>query len=106
LLESVQRRWTSQVDGLGWLDYVSRLRVLGLFSISSRLLRSDLVKVWKSFHPLVAVYLLDIFELSRDGRTRGHALKLAVPRCHSEMKRRFICVRCVGVWNALPARAV
>jgi hypothetical protein len=37
LLESVERRWTSQVDGLGRLDYVARLRVFGLFSISGRL---------------------------------------------------------------------
>jgi hypothetical protein len=76
----------SQVDGLGRLDYISRLRVLGLFSISGILLRSDLVKVWKSFHPMVDVDLLCIFELARDDKTRGHAFKLAVTRCHFERK--------------------
>ena len=46
-LESVQRRWTREVAGVGQLDYVSRLRTLGLFSIGGRFLRADLIKLWK-----------------------------------------------------------
>jgi hypothetical protein len=62
--------------------------------------------VWKSFLSLVDVDLLSIFELACDDRTRGHAFKLAVPRCHSLMKRRFLSMRSVGVWNVLLVRVV
>ena len=44
LLKSVQRRWTKKIKGLSNLSYCERLRALNLFSIKSRLLRSDLIK--------------------------------------------------------------
>jgi hypothetical protein len=53
---------------------------------------------------VVDVDLLSIFELARGDRMRGHVFKLAVSRCHSEMKIRFLIVRCIKVWTALPAR--
>ena len=43
-LESLQRRWTHEVDGLGNMDYVIRLEPLRLYSIAGRLLRNDIVK--------------------------------------------------------------
>ena len=48
-LESVQRGWTRQIAGLEGLDYVARLKRLDLFSISGRLLRADLIKIWQDF---------------------------------------------------------
>ena len=49
-LESLQRRWTREAIGMCGLDYEERLRRIGLFSVEGRLLRIDLVKVWKCFH--------------------------------------------------------
>ena len=43
-MESVQRRWTREVAGLESLEYGSRLRELGLYSVRGRLLRADLKK--------------------------------------------------------------
>ena len=102
----MQRRWTKQVDGLSQMDYASRLRTLNLYSISGRLLRSDLVKVWKAFHPVVDVDMRDLFELRYDDRTRGHSFKLSIPRCNTELKRQFLSTRCVQAWNNLPADVV
>ena len=89
LLEFVQRRWTKQVEGLYDLSYRARLRKLGLFSVSGRLLRADIIKVWKAFHPETEVGLSEIFELARDHRTRGLVFKLAVPRMAWMLKRDF-----------------
>jgi hypothetical protein len=46
---------------------------------------------------LMYIRMLHVFELARDDRMRGYAFNLAVSRCHSEMKRRFLSVRFVRV---------
>ena len=106
-LESLQRRWTREIDGLGGLEYGERLRHCGLFSIRGRFLRQDLIKVWKAFHMEPDVGLRGIFERANgEVNTRGHSWKLSVPVCRSEARRRSLAVRCVGAWNALPAGVV
>ena len=97
---------TAEVDGLRRLEYGERLRVLGLFSIKGRFLRLDLVKIWKSFHSEVDVGLLDLFEHAGGGVTRGHRFKLSIPVCRSEIWRRMFGIRCVTIWNSLPAPLV
>ena len=49
-LESLQRRWTREISGVEALEYVARLKAIGLYSIQGRLLRADMVKIWKSFN--------------------------------------------------------
>ena len=105
-LEGVQRRWTKEVVGLGDLDYLGRLRVLELYSIYGRMFRADLIKIWKAFHADVDVGLHTIFERQIHRSTRGHQFKLSVPRCRSEIRRRFLNVRCVKAWNDLPEHVV
>ena len=105
-LESLQRRWTREVAGFEVLEYGIRLRRLGLFSVYGRLLRVDLIKIWKAFHPEVDVGLVIIFDREFHSATRGHRFKLSKPRCHSEIRRRFLNVRVVDTWNSLPAAIV
>ena len=105
-LESLQRRWTAEVEGLAVVEYSERLRMLGLFSVGKRFLRLDLVKIWKCFNSRVDVGLLNLFEHARGGSTRGHQYKLSIPICRSEIWRRMFAVRCVTVWNSLPASLV
>ena len=45
-LESLQRRWTREIHGMTEMEYFSRLRSTGLFSIHGRFFRIDLVMVW------------------------------------------------------------
>ena len=47
LIEAVQERATSLVDGMGNLSYQERLRALGLTTLSFRRLRGDMIEVWK-----------------------------------------------------------
>ena len=105
-LESVQRRWTRQVDGLQGLDYGRRLTILNLYSIKGRLLRSDIIKYWKIFHGKCAIMPRDIFVPPPSERTRGHPFKIGVSRCELECRRRSFSQRCVGVWNSLPQDVV
>ena len=105
-LEGVQRRWSREVVGMEGLNYLERLKELRLFSICGRMLRTDLIKVWKIFHADVDVGLDSIFERNSHSATRGHSFKLSVPRCRSELRRRYFNVRCVQVWNNLPEVAV
>ena len=104
-LEAVQRRWTKQIDGLSELPYNERLRSLSLFSIWGRLLRADLIQVWKITHGL-APTLSDILQLSTIRRTRGHPYKLTVCRSRTEGRRRFFTNRVVSKWNNLPTHVV
>ena len=106
LLESLQKKWTKQVNGLSNLDYGTRLQRLGLFSIRGSLLRSDLIKCWKVFHGYQDVWLFSIFVLAPRVGTREHQSKLSVPACSTELQRRFFTVRSVYAWNSLPAKVV
>ena len=46
-LEKVQRRATRMVEGLGEYSYEDRLRILGLTTLETRFLRTDLIEVFK-----------------------------------------------------------
>ena len=73
------------------LSYVSRLKEVGLYSVCGRLLRLDVVKIWKSFYSDVG--LSEVFEMAMFVDTRGHYLKMSVPVCRYEMRRRAFGVR-------------
>jgi len=105
LIESVQRRWTAQIEGLSNMSYNERLQFLGLYSLRGRRLRADLIKYFKILH--FSRNISDrIFTRAPDGPTRGHSFKLLMPRFKSDMKGRFFHVRCIRAWNALPAQVV
>ena len=62
-----------------------------------------LIKVWKHFHMEVDLGLSGVFEISRDVvETGGHAYKLCIPVCRSELGRGTFGVRVVRKWNSLP----
>lgn len=105
-MEGVQRRWTAYVSGLEGLAYQDRLKRLNLYSIKGRLLRSDLIKLWKAFDSDGDLNLLSLFERQYHATTRGHRHKVSLPRCHSDTFRRFLSVRTVELWNNLPANVV
>ena len=105
LLERVQRRWTRSVTGLGDLTYGERLRRLDLFSVQGRLLRADLILVWKTFAGQCAINSSQLFTLNVSSR-RGHSRKIYVTRPHRDIRKRFFTTRIVNVWNSLTEQAV
>ena len=105
-LESIQRRWTREVTGMSEMAYENRLRELGLFSVAGRMLRADLVKIWKLVRQGGHESLRELFQASHLVGARGHSLRLAMPRCRSEVMRRTLMARRVQTWNALDAAVV
>ena len=106
LLESVQRRWTKQIEGLSTFSYSERLKFLNMYSTKGRLLRQDLIYTYKIFHDLSAIKPSDIFLLAPDIGTRGHRFKIFVQRPQVEARKRFFSHRVVQHWNALPSDVV
>ena len=106
ILVAVQRWWTKQVSGLADLDYGQRLKSLSLFSIQGRLLRTDLILYWKILTGRSSTPLDVMFQVAPCHGTRGHPLKLSVPRCNTDLRKRSFAVRRIGVWNGLPQTVV
>ena len=105
-LEQVQRCWVSQTEGMEDLQYEACLKQLGVYSVYGRLLRGDLIKIWQAFHPTSDVGLAGLFDMQSHTATRSNGFKLAIPRCRTELRRRFWNVRCVQTWNGLPSEIV
>ena len=105
-LERVQRRWTRAVTDLAELPYEVRLQRLNLFSVEGRMLRSDLILVYKTIHDLCAIKFDEIFSFSETDRTRGHPYKLFKPRSDIELRKRFFANRVINSWNSLSESTV
>ena len=106
LLESVQRRWTRQIQGLEDLSYDERLHELNLYSIHGRLIRADLILCWKIFHGLSSITPEDLFVLDTRPGTRGHRYKIMHRFACTEARRRFFSIRVAKPWNSLPDSVV
>ena len=71
-MESLQRRWTREIQGMNGVCYEDRLRQLGLYSVYGRLLRKDLIKIWKVMKCENNLGVRELFDMSVDTRLRGH----------------------------------
>ena len=105
-LERVQKSWITQIEGMMEQQYGDCLEQLGVFSVYGRLLRGDLIKIWQAFHTHADVGLYGLLDVQAHVSTRSNGLKLAIPRCRTELRRRFWSVRSVLRWNSLPAEVV
>ena len=99
-LERVQRRWTRSILGLEGIDYAERLARLNLFSFQGRMLRGDLILVWKIFNGKCAISPNQVFVMD-SSITRGHSFKIFIPRTRLDKTRRFFSVRVIQSWNSL-----
>ena len=106
LLERIQRRWTRQIEGLEDLPNELRIKELDLYSIYGRLLRAELIQVWKIFHGKCALRAEDLFVPSPSASTRGHNLKVHVQFARLDIRKRSFAHRVVTQWNALSPEAV
>ena len=106
LLERVQRRLTRSIEGLGDIPCDERLKKLDLFSLKGRLLRADLIQVWKIFSGNRCLSVSDFFVLDAQSRTRGHPFKIFVQRAYLDMRKRMFSVRVDSTWNSLSLETV
>ena len=106
MLEKVQRSWIGQTQGMDGLRYEDCIKELGVYSVYGRLLRGDLIKIWQAFHSTSDVGLDQLLDVQSHSATRSNGYKLAIPRCRTELRRKFWSVRCVQRWNSLPETVV
>ena len=106
MVERIQRRWTREISTVSHLPYGERLRELGLFSMCGRMLRADMILVWKIFNNKCAIEPTDLFEPSYSQTTRGHVLKIQVTRSRLDTRKRSFACRVIPVWNNLSADTV
>ena len=106
VLESIQRRWTKRIAGLGSLSYRERPRTLKLYSIQGRLLRADLIQYWKIFNNKSCISPAELFLRPPQTRTRGHSHKIFPSAIHTDVRKRSFSQRCINMWNCLSAETV
>nr|VZI16962.1 unnamed protein product [Spirometra erinaceieuropaei] len=107
ILEKVQRRATKLVSGQGSLPYETRLSNLGLFPLSYRQLRGDLIQTFRILRGQDCCLVpTDFFELATTTNLRGHPLKLRVTGAKLDTRKFFFSNRVIEAWNALPAGVV
>ena len=102
-LENVQRRATKLVQSIRHLDYEDRLKKLNLFSLKQRRDRGDMIMVYKIIHGYMDIKISDMFTMNTNSKTRGHHLKLIVPKtAKTEIRRESFSQRTIIPWNNLP----
>ena len=77
----------------------------GLISLENRRLRTDLLEVFKIMKGFVKVNPAAHFSMI-DRRSRGHTLKLEMPRARLDIRKHFFSSRVIDAWNALPGHMV
>jgi len=101
LPERVQHRFTRMFSHLRYLDYSTRLDILGLWSLEERRNRADLTEVFKIMRGYTSICVDSLFEPIKDIRTRGHSLKLVKHRTDKDLRHYFFSERVVNRWNEL-----
>ena len=85
--------------------YGERLNRLDLFSVQGRMLRADMIMVWKIFNNKCAISPDKLFTMNTSAR-RGHCFKIFMPRINLDTRKRFFSIRVIREWNDLGADTV
>ncbi|CAM4695718.1 unnamed protein product [Lepidochelys kempii] len=85
-LEQVQRRATRMIQGMENLSYERRLKELGLFSLTKRRLRGDMIALYKYIRGINTGEGEELFKLSTNVDTRTNGYKLATGKFRLEIR--------------------
>ncbi|KAJ3640478.1 hypothetical protein Zmor_003772 [Zophobas morio] len=100
-LESVQRRATRIPFGRIRPQYLERLSLMRLTTLSERRFRGDLITTYRAVNNPSSP-ICHLFVLNSNQITRGHSFELIKERCTSTARRTFLTNRVVNHWNPLP----
>lgn len=105
-IEKVQRRATKLVQGLKDLSYESRLRILGIPTLSYRRKRNDIIQVFKIMKGLDKIDAQVFFKKNDRANTRGHDMKLEKFHLNSTFRQHSFSQRTINTWNNLPQELI
>ena len=99
-IESVQRRFTRMIEGVGLLPYSERLQILQLTTLAERRLRGDLIEVYKASQGLS--HLSGVLNFSRSGVNLVCKPGKSKVSKINRIRRNFLNDRVMSFWNKLP----
>lgn len=106
VLEKVQRRATRMIEGLKDLYYEERLKVVRLTTLENRMIRADMLEVFKIVKGLEGLKENNFFVRRGEGRLRGHQYTLIKKSFRTNLGKFSFGNRVINIWNSLPANVV
>ena len=77
-----------------------------MYSVERRLLRGDMIQVFKILSSIDNVETNKFFEMDHGRVTRGHSKKIRKKNCHLDIRKYSFGNRVVDFWNGLPQEVV
>ena len=100
-IETIQRRATKMINGIGNLSYSDRLRALNLPTLLYRRRRCDLIQVFKILKNIDHFNIGSIFIYDAGITRKSNQYKLFKPRATKNMKLNCFSHRIINDWNEL-----
>jgi hypothetical protein len=100
-VENVLRKASKSVHGLQNLSYQQRLLKINLTTMRYRLIRGDLINVYKWLNSYYNCKTI-LPKTNINFITRGHSFKLEKPYCRLASRQNFFTIRIINKWNSLP----
>ena len=106
ILESVRRRATRLVPGIGNLSYEDMLKELNIPTLEYRRRRGRMIEVYKILNECSHRKATEgLFELN-ERETRGNPYQLKTKKPRLAIRKNFFAVAAVADWNSLPETVV
>ena len=102
----MQRRAIKRIKGLKTKTYEERLQELDMSSLMKRRTRGDMIAVFRYLRGCHKEEGVKLFSKAPGGRTRSNGWKLIKERSNLELRRNFLTVRTINLWNSLPPEVV
>ena len=82
------------------------MKETGLYSLSRRLLRGDVIEMFKIMKGMDKICADELFHRVDSDRTRGQSLRVKKRRVKMVVRKGTFTERVVNAWNGLPGKVV
>ena len=102
-LEKVQRSATKLLQNISHLCYRERLAALNLPTLVYRRIRGDMIETFKIRSSIYDSRVTNFLSKSNFSTRKGHMFKLFVQHAEFNIRKLFISIRIIDIWNRLPS---